>query len=69
MATPDIAQQLIQRVKASPFTMAAVCAEAGVATSTPSRWAHSKVPPNQKTVQKLDAALDALLSQLRRKAA
>ena len=65
MAIPDVAQQLKERVKASPFTMRDVCARAGVAASTPSRWSISK--PNTATIEKLDRALDSLLRGQRRK--
>lgn len=43
--------------------MSAICDQAGVARSTPSRWRHDKNGANVDTVQKLDEALTTIIAK------
>jgi transcriptional regulator with XRE-family HTH domain len=56
----DPVAALISRAAAESVSMAAICKEAGVAQSTPSRWA-AGADPKLKTIRKLDTALDQIL--------
>jgi transcriptional regulator with XRE-family HTH domain len=56
----DPIAQLIVRAQEANISMASICREAGVATSTPSRW-RAGADPKLNTVRKLSDALDALI--------
>lgn len=53
---------IAERAKASGFSMAAVCRQAGVAQSTPSRVRKGCWEPKPRTVRKLSAALEELVA-------
>jgi transcriptional regulator with XRE-family HTH domain len=56
----DPVATLIQLAAAKGVSMAAICKKAGVAQSTPSRWA-AGADPKLKTIRKLDTALAEIL--------
>lgn len=58
----DFTQQIeaiVLRAYRARRSIAAVCRQAGVAPSTWSRWQAGTAAPNQSTIDKLKAALDA----------
>jgi len=69
MEQADPVAQLYARAKINRISMAAVCREAGVATTTPSRWRNDRNGANLKTVDALNAALSRLIEALPQQAA
>lgn len=67
MHTFDPVQRLRDRAKDHGVTMSAICEEAGVAQSTPSRWQADPDSATLGTIKKLDEALSRIIDS--RKAA
>lgn len=58
----DPVDALFARAKKAGVPMAAICAEAGVAQSTPSRWKSDRNTANLATLNSLNEALDRIVS-------
>lgn len=61
MEQTDPVSQLYARATLHGIKMAAICREAGVASTTPSRWKNDRNGANLKTVDALNAALTRLV--------
>lgn len=59
----NLIEDLRTKVKAAGFTMKAVCDRAGVSSGTPSHWAAGRTTPNQRTYDKLTAALRDMVAE------
>lgn len=59
----NLYDDLKSKVDAAGVTMASVCARAGVSTGTPTHWAAGRVSPNQKTYDRLMAALREIVRE------
>jgi hypothetical protein len=68
MENPDPIDLLFARAKEFGIPMSAICDEAGVAQSTPSRWKVDPDSAKRRTIRKLEEALDRIIL-FRRKAA
>lgn len=49
------------KADAAGFSMKAVCIEAGVSSGTPSHWKSERTAPNEKTYNRMIAAIDKLI--------
>lgn len=56
---------LFSRAKAADVTMSAICDEAGVAQSTPSRWKDNPDSATLGTIKKLEDALGRIIASRR----
>ena len=63
MQTFDPVAALFARADAANITMQAICEEAGVAESTPSRWKGNPDSATMATIRKLDEALSRLIAR------
>lgn len=59
----NLYDDLRKKVVSAGFTMKAVCEHAGVSSGTPSHWAAGRTAPNQKTYDKLLAALRVMVAE------
>lgn len=59
----NLHNDLKDKVKASGFTMTAVCERAGVSTGTPPHWEAGRAQPNQSTYDKMVAALRDMVQE------
>lgn len=58
----NLYDDLKKKIEAAGFSMTEVCNEGGVSSGTPSHW-RERSAPNQKTYDKLVAALDRLVKR------
>lgn len=60
----DYFERLERKVRRSRFTMTAVCRRARVQPALVSRWRNRSVEPMLSTLQRLEAALEALRAEV-----
>lgn len=63
MQTPDPISALFAKAREHRVPMSAICAKAGVAPTTPSRWKREKNGATVEALMKLDAALSEILTE------
>ena len=56
-------QQLLDEIDAGPFTVARVCAAAGMNPSMVSRWKKYAIEPRLSTLERLEEAHSQLLAE------
>jgi transcriptional regulator with XRE-family HTH domain len=56
-------QKLLDEIAAGPFTVAKVCAQAGMHPSMVSRWKKSGIEPRISTLERLEEAHACMLAE------
>jgi len=62
MEQDDPVAGLYARAEQAKVSMAAICREAGIAETTPSRWKNNRNGPTYQTIRKLDDALRRIVA-------
>lgn len=65
MEQDDPVARLYARAEQAKVPMAAICREAGIAETTPSRWRNNRNGPTYQTIRRLDDALGRLIAAAR----